>query len=97
MGRNEHFSGTALTHALFTLVGIAGEGDLDAPDLPAAGLSPEPQKHPQSAQQHLDGLDQPTTQIASSRTLQPSNRRSRPGKPPKFIACFRRPSAPVDF
>src|SRR3974390_3233460 len=28
-------------YALFTLVGIAGEDDLDAPDLPEAGLSPE--------------------------------------------------------
>jgi hypothetical protein len=35
--------GTALTHARryarFTLVGIAGKDDLDAPDLPAAGLN----------------------------------------------------------
>jgi hypothetical protein len=37
-----HRLGAALTYArryaLFTLVGIAGEDDLDAPDLPAAGL-----------------------------------------------------------
>src|SRR6516164_7151736 len=42
-----HRLGAALTYArryaLFTLVGIAGEDDLDAPDLPAA-LSPEDQK-----------------------------------------------------
>jgi len=42
-----HRLGAALTYArryaLFTLVGIAGEDDLDAPDLPAAGLSPEVQ------------------------------------------------------
>src|SRR5260370_16200860 len=44
--------GAALTYArryaLFTLVGIAGEDDLDAPDLtacgPAAGLDPRPDK-----------------------------------------------------
>src|SRR6516225_3701422 len=40
-----HRLGAALTYArryaLFTLVGIAGEDDLDAPDLPAAGPSPE--------------------------------------------------------
>jgi hypothetical protein len=47
-----HRLGAALTYArryaLFTLVGIAGEDDLDAPDLPAAGLSPEAQKNPPS-------------------------------------------------
>ncbi len=40
-----HRLGAALTYArrygLFTLVGIAGEDDLDAPDLRAAGLTPE--------------------------------------------------------
>jgi hypothetical protein len=43
-----HRLGAALTYArryaLFTLVGIAGDDDLDAPDLPAAGPSPEVQK-----------------------------------------------------
>jgi hypothetical protein len=45
-----HRLGAALTYArryaLFTLVGIAGEDDLDAPDLPASGLSLEAQKNP---------------------------------------------------
>src|ERR1700747_3308278 len=45
-----HRMGAALTYArryaLFTLVGIAGEDDLDAPDLPATGLSPEAQSRP---------------------------------------------------
>src|SRR6516165_6319930 len=44
-----HRLGAALTYArryaLFTLVGIAGEDDLDAPDLPAAATSPEIQKN----------------------------------------------------
>jgi hypothetical protein len=45
-----HRLGTALTYArryaLFTLVGIAGEDDLDAPDLSAAGLPSEAHKTP---------------------------------------------------
>src|SRR5690349_18252490 len=45
-----HRLGAALTYArryaLFTLVGIAGEDDLDAPDLPAADLPPETQGGP---------------------------------------------------
>jgi hypothetical protein len=80
-----HRLGAALTYArryaLFTLVGIAGEDDLDAPDLPAAGRSPDPHEDPQSARQHLDGLDQPTTQTASGRPLQPSDRRARVKRP----------------
>jgi hypothetical protein len=67
-----HRLGAALTYArryaLFTLVGIAGEDDLDAPDLPAAGLSPEAQP---------SRLDRPTTEIACGRPLQPSGRRVR--------------------
>src|ERR1700751_6073062 len=42
--------GAALTYArryaLFTLVGIAGEDDLDAPDLSTPGLSPEAETSP---------------------------------------------------
>src|ERR1700722_15859230 len=42
-----HRLGTALTYArryaLFTLVGIAGEDDLDAPDLPAAAIAVDSQ------------------------------------------------------
>src|ERR1700739_1297006 len=56
-----HRLGAALTYArrdaLFTWVGIAGEEDLDAPDLPAAGLSPEAQKNPPSPEQDATGLD----------------------------------------
>jgi hypothetical protein len=47
--------GAALTYtrryALFTLVGIAGEDDLDAPDLPIQGLSPEAQTSPLKPEQ----------------------------------------------
>src|SRR6516225_6771692 len=50
-----HRMGAALTYArryaLFTLVGIAGEDDLDAPDLPIQGLSPETQSSPLKLEQ----------------------------------------------
>src|SRR5262252_8624342 len=50
-----HRMGAALTYArryaLFTLVGIAGEDDLDAPDLPVAAVSPETQKKPPRSEQ----------------------------------------------
>src|SRR5213596_1690550 len=76
-----HRLGAALTYArryaLFTLVGIAGEDDLDSPDLPAAGLSAEAQKD----QQGPNRLDQPTNEVASGRALQASNRRARAEKP----------------
>lgn len=44
--------GTALTYArryaLFTLVGIAGEDDLDAPDLPVKGLPTDGHSRPRA-------------------------------------------------
>jgi hypothetical protein len=47
-----HRMGAALTYArrygLFTLVGIAGEDDLDAPDLPIAGDAPKVAKPEQA-------------------------------------------------
>jgi hypothetical protein len=54
-----HRMGAALTYVrrytLFTLVGIAGEDDLDAPDLPTQGLSPEAQTSPPKPE-HGSGL-----------------------------------------
>jgi hypothetical protein len=80
-----HRLGAALTYArryaLFTLVGIAGEDDLDAPDLPAAGLSPEAQRAPPAPQQRRGALHQPITEVASGTPLQPSNRRARAQRP----------------
>src|SRR5262249_44532239 len=80
-----HRLGAALTYArryaLFTLVGIAGEDDLDAPDLPAAGLLPEAQGAPPGPQQRPGTLHQPITEVASSRLLQPSDRRARAQRP----------------
>jgi hypothetical protein len=73
-----HRLGAALTYArryaLFTLVGIAGEDDLDAPDLPAAGLSPETQNDSKSARQSSNELDRPK-EVASGRSLQSSDDR----------------------
>jgi hypothetical protein len=81
-----HRLGTALTYArryaLFTLVGIAGEDDLDAPDLSAAGLSPEAQRSPPRPQEGPDGWsDQPAKETASGRPRQPSDWRTRVKKP----------------
>jgi hypothetical protein len=76
-----HRLGAALTYArryaLFTLVGIAGEDDLDAPDLPAAGLSLEATKNPSRPEQGLSGLDQPAIELNPGRPAQASNRRAR--------------------
>jgi len=76
-----HRLGAALTYArryaLFTLVGIAGEDDLDAPDLPTAGLSPEAQKNPPRPEQGAAGLDQPAIELKSGRPTQTSNGRAR--------------------
>jgi hypothetical protein len=80
-----HRMGAALTYArryaLFTLVGIAGEDDLDAPDLSAAGLSPEAQNGPLTPQQSPGGLDQPTKEAATDRSSQAADRRARPERP----------------
>ena len=76
-----HRLGAALTYArryaLFTLVGIAGEEDLDAPDLPNVGPSAEEQNNPPSGQPIPSGLDQPTV----GRSRPASDRRARADKP----------------
>jgi ERF superfamily len=74
-----HRLGAALTYArryaLFTLVGIAGEDDLDAPDLPAPGLSPEAQSGLRKPQQGAGETSSPSPAQASP--LQTSGRRAR--------------------
>jgi hypothetical protein len=79
-----HRLGAALTYArryaLFTLVGIAGEDDLDAPDLPAAGLLPEAQKNPPGSEQGAAGSDQPSVQLKPGRPAQTSNGRAHAGR-----------------
>jgi hypothetical protein len=76
-----HRMGAALTYArryaLFTLVGIAGEDDLDAPDLPVAAVSPEAQKNPSRPEQGPSGLDQPAIELKPGRPAQASNGRAR--------------------
>jgi hypothetical protein len=80
-----HRLGAALTYArryaLFTLVGIAGEDDLDAPDLPAAGLSPVTQSAPAGPQRPPGALHQPTTEAAPGKPLQQSDKRARAERP----------------
>ena len=70
-----HRLGAALTYArryaLFTLVGIAGEDDLDAPDLPVAAVSPE--TRPPTPDQGAAGFDQPEVEREPGRPLQSSN------------------------
>jgi len=77
--------GAALTYArryaLFTLVGIAGEDDLDAPDLPAAGLSTEDRGAPSVPQRRPDALHQLTREAAPSTPLQRSDKRARAERP----------------
>jgi hypothetical protein len=72
-----HRLGAALTYArryaLFTLVGIAGEDDLDAPDLPTAGLSPEAKQNPSWPEQGPSGSDQPAIELKPGRPAQASS------------------------
>jgi hypothetical protein len=72
-----HRLGAALTYArryaLFTLVGIAGEDDLDAPGLPAGGFSPEAHKSPPKPEQGPAGLE-----LKPGRPAQTANGRARP-------------------
>ncbi|MBR1301765.1 ERF family protein [Bradyrhizobium sp. AUGA SZCCT0042] len=59
-----HRMGTALTYArryaLFTLVGIAGEDDLDAPDLALQKAGPSPQNGPPTKKTGWNGQGPPT-------------------------------------
>jgi hypothetical protein len=75
-----HRLGAALTYArryaLFTLVGIAGEDDLDAPDLPAGELSPEV-PNSQRPEQFAGGSNAPSQAQSSSRPTQGPERRVR--------------------
>jgi hypothetical protein len=85
-----HRMGAALTYArryaLFTLVGIAGEDDLDAPDLRNVGLSSEAQNKPE---QDAGGTNQPSKAQASRQSLPTSERRTR-------VERVRPPTLPPD-
>jgi hypothetical protein len=77
--------GAALTYArryaLFTLVGIAGEDDLDAPDLPATGLSPEAETSPAKPEQGFGLTGHPSPSQAPGRPLPAAEKRSRTERP----------------
>jgi ERF superfamily len=64
-----HRMGAALTYArryaLFTLVGIAGEDDLDAPDLAVQSVPPSPQNGPSASKPGSNGQ----MQTATAKTL----------------------------
>jgi hypothetical protein len=68
-----HRMGAALTYArryaLFTLVGIAGEDDLDAPDLAVQTIEPSPQTSPPATKTGSNGRLPPAT-TKRSRALQ---------------------------
>jgi hypothetical protein len=80
-----HRLGAALTYArryaLFTLVGIAGEDDLDAPDLAPAVVPPASQNGPLRSNQGPGGLlHQPSQSQAASPPPQNSDRRAHAGR-----------------
>jgi hypothetical protein len=80
-----HRLGAALTYArryaLFTLVGIAGEDDLDAPDLSPAVVPPASQNGPPRPIQGPGGLlHRPSPSHAANPTLQSSDRRAHAGR-----------------
>jgi len=88
-----HRLGAALTYArryaLFTLVGIAGEDDLDAPDLSAAAGAPPSQNGPPWPERGSGGLlhqppPQPSSQAIRVRKTRARAERSRqPSLPPE--------------
>ncbi|MBU6462898.1 MAG: ERF family protein [Bradyrhizobium sp.] len=76
-----HRLGAALTYArryaLFTLVGIAGEDDLDAPDLPAAELPRQAQASPFSGEQGAGAEAPASSSPAADRVALAPARRAR--------------------
>ena len=78
-----HRLGAALTYArryaLFTLVGIAGEDDLDAPDLPIPELSSQSSNGPLGRQRGPDTLNAPAAAIG--RPLAAASKRGRAERP----------------
>jgi len=74
-----HIKGAALTYArryaLFTLVGIAGEDDLDAPDLSPAGPPDNPKERTPETERALGRLDQPAYKPTHHRPPQQQSQR----------------------
>jgi hypothetical protein len=76
--------GAALTyarrHALFTLAGIAGEDDLDAPDLAVQTVDPSPKSGPRAKEHGSNGAGTP----APAKTF-PGSRKGTNGTPPSNL------------
>jgi ERF superfamily len=79
-----HRMGAALTYArryaLFALVGIAGEDDLDAPDLSPSVVPPGSQNDPPTSNQGPGGPRHPSSPQAASQPQQNSDRRAHAGR-----------------
>jgi hypothetical protein len=90
-----HRMGAALTYArryaLFTLVGIAGEDDLDAPDLIARTTPPSKAERPRGNQngQPRSGQTSSTQQVSSGRRAKAAANPSKPVLDPKASAALR--------
>ena len=80
-----HRMGAALTYArryaLFTLVGIAGEDDLDAPDLALKAGPPGAHNGPTGPGNSHWGFANPSPAQTGSQSLQPPGRRKRAERP----------------
>jgi hypothetical protein len=80
-----HRMAAALTYArryaLFTLVGIAGEDDLDAPDLPTQGLAPGAETSAPKSELGAGLIGHPSPSQATGRPLQAAERRARTQRP----------------
>ena len=70
-----HVKGAALTYArryaLFALVGIAGEDDLDSPDLVTADPPESPKEQPPEAERAAGSTNRPPTKPTHHRATQP--------------------------
>jgi hypothetical protein len=80
-----HRMGAALTYArryaLFALVGIAGEDDLDAPDLSTQGLSPGAETGPPKPEQGPGLIGHTSSSQVAGQPLQAAERRARTQRP----------------
>ena len=94
-----HRLGAALTYArrysLFTLVGIAGEDDLDAPDLPVAATSPEAQKNPPRPDQGARPARSRARTRASVAVVQWATSCGKGQVTGSVGGCFRKPATPA--
>ena len=90
-----HRLGAALTYArryaLFTLVGIAGEDDLDAPDLAAAQIVPREHIPNSDSKSEVSGMHSATSKrIGSSQVngKRVGSQMNRPGTPTNSAVCL---------